>query len=119
MEELTPRSCTCRAEFCYECGQKWKVCICERWLEERLEARAEQVVARENPEIQGVYERAQAVAAMRQELVEQHECRHHGRWRKQDGRYRCEMCHERFYKFILVCRHCHIMACQDCRSHRI
>ncbi|KAJ5496439.1 IBR finger domain protein, partial [Penicillium fimorum] len=40
-------TCRCGAEFCYNCGEKWKNCACEQWDEHRLLARAYQIVDRE------------------------------------------------------------------------
>lgn len=45
-------SCLCGAQFCYNCGERWKNCACEQWNEHRLLARAYQIVDREvQPEI--------------------------------------------------------------------
>ncbi|KAI1150465.1 hypothetical protein F4825DRAFT_468172 [Nemania diffusa] len=38
--------CKCRAEFCYNCGVKWKNCQCAQWDEQRLYNRAEQILNR-------------------------------------------------------------------------
>ncbi|KAK1759755.1 hypothetical protein QBC47DRAFT_457992 [Echria macrotheca] len=29
-------TCRCRAQFCYQCGAKWRSCKCEHWDEDRL-----------------------------------------------------------------------------------
>lgn len=43
-------SCHCGAQFCYNCGLRWKSCSCEQWNEHRLLARAYQIIDREqNP----------------------------------------------------------------------
>jgi hypothetical protein len=42
-------ACTCGAEFCYECGDQWKTCICPEWDEDRLVERAEVVAGRGRP----------------------------------------------------------------------
>lgn len=31
---LIGRSCLCTAEFCYECGERWKTCRCDQWRED-------------------------------------------------------------------------------------
>jgi len=31
-------TCSCRTEFCFVCGVKWKNCLCPQWDEARLEA---------------------------------------------------------------------------------
>jgi hypothetical protein len=43
----TMARCKCRAEFCYLCGLGWKTFSCERWNEQRLVERAQEVVDRE------------------------------------------------------------------------
>ncbi|KAL2818939.1 RING finger protein [Aspergillus granulosus] len=40
-------TCRCGAQFCYNCGVKWKECRCEQWNEHRLLARAYQIIDRE------------------------------------------------------------------------
>ncbi|OJJ42378.1 hypothetical protein ASPZODRAFT_137305 [Penicilliopsis zonata CBS 506.65] len=40
-------TCVCGAQFCYNCGQKWKACACEQWDEHRLLARAYQIIDRQ------------------------------------------------------------------------
>lgn len=43
-------TCFCGAQFCYNCGERWKSCACEQWDEHRLLARAYQIIDREaNP----------------------------------------------------------------------
>ncbi|KAE8307822.1 hypothetical protein BDV41DRAFT_553263 [Aspergillus transmontanensis] len=43
-------TCRCGAQFCYNCGERWKSCSCEQWDEHRLLARAYQIIDREaNP----------------------------------------------------------------------
>ncbi|KAK5164378.1 uncharacterized protein LTR77_010074 [Saxophila tyrrhenica] len=39
-------TCTCRRQFCYLCGARWKTCRCAQWDEQRLYARAEEVINR-------------------------------------------------------------------------
>ncbi|KAG6324780.1 hypothetical protein E4U44_000112 [Claviceps purpurea] len=40
-------TCRCKAEFCYVCGLKWKQCSCAQWDEDRLIARVDNIVDRE------------------------------------------------------------------------
>ncbi|KAL4787730.1 hypothetical protein BJX76DRAFT_353991 [Aspergillus varians] len=45
-------TCRCGAQFCYNCGEKWKGCQCEQWNEHRLLARAYQILDRDaNPPV--------------------------------------------------------------------
>ncbi|KAM7213808.1 hypothetical protein V8F06_010804 [Rhypophila decipiens] len=113
-------TCRCRAEFCYECGEIWKTCECDQWQEERLVARANEIVDR-NPEahVLPVPQRQQLVRAARQNLLERHECDHSGKFRRLEGRYTCEMCSDEHWQYILECRRCGVLACQFCRNHRI
>ncbi|KAM7183895.1 hypothetical protein V8F33_013304 [Rhypophila sp. PSN 637] len=113
-------TCRCRAEFCYECGEIWKTCKCEQWQEERLIARANEIVDRD-PEahVLPVPQRQQLVQAARQNLLDRHECNHGRKFKKLYGRHTCEMCGNAYRKFILECRLCGVLACQFCRSHRI
>lgn len=92
------------------------------WEERNLLLRAEEVVDREAINPMPEIERANRVMEMRQELRDNHECDHHGRWERRDDYrrkgYRCEVCGDRHWKYILSCRHCHLNACEDCRRHR-
>ena len=116
-------SCICGAEFCYRCGAVWKECSCGDWGPELLELRAEQVVDREAPHFLPVAERQIRVRAMEQRLERNHECQHHGRWQRRDDfrrrGYVCDFCSDRHWKYILACRHCHVIACESCRRHRV
>lgn len=47
LTESQNNSCLCGAQFCYNCGDRWKNCACEQWIEHRLLARAYQLVDRE------------------------------------------------------------------------
>uniref|UniRef100_A0A093VNJ9 Copia protein n=1 Tax=Talaromyces marneffei PM1 TaxID=1077442 RepID=A0A093VNJ9_TALMA len=66
-------TCKCRAEFCYRCGVAWKNCSCERWNEERLVARAEEVVDRDALQPLAPRDREIRVAQMQEDLRENHE----------------------------------------------
>ncbi|RPA83169.1 hypothetical protein BJ508DRAFT_207379 [Ascobolus immersus RN42] len=122
-------TCRCGAEFCYSCGAKWKTCRCDLWHPERLERRAAQIVDREQaapfaPALPPVL-RQQRVVQVQHEInnYDHDNCEHRGKWEKLEGTcgrrgYRCEVCEDRHWKFILQCRHCHLRACQPCRGFR-
>ncbi|KAH6653179.1 ariadne RING finger, partial [Truncatella angustata] len=115
-------TCRCGAEFCYRCGVKWKECHCSDWVPELLNRRAQQVVDREALQPLEPAIRQQRVATMVRELQENHECNHSGKFTKLEGSRRgkvCEMCGARHRKYILSCRRCHMLACEDCRRHRL
>lgn len=119
--------CRCGAEFCYVCGLKWKACGCEQWHEDRLIARATEIVSR-RPEYQllerpyqtigqaSTIEAQIAVAA--EGLRENHACEHN-RWRKIKGSHQCEGCHSTLENFILACHQCELRFCKRCRFNRL
>lgn len=111
-------SCKCKAEFCYICGIKWKGCHCDDWEEDLLDLRAQQVVDREVLWPVAPAVRRQRVADMTEELLATHECNHPGKFARLPASRRgmvCEICGVRHRKFILSCRRCHMLACNDCR----
>ncbi|EIT79717.1 hypothetical protein BDV35DRAFT_380583 [Aspergillus flavus] len=108
-------TCRCGFEFCYVCALKWKICGCEVWDEDRLVDRAHQVAARNEGNPQPAQQEVQRAA---QELREQHNCEH-GRWRRRDGEYSCDVCHDLLPDFILRCQRCKIEACVRCRYNRL
>ena len=122
---LTGRGCRCKcgAQFCYLCGLEWKTCSCDRWSEQNLVVRAEEVVDREAVHPLPRQERQRRVVQMREELRENHECEHPGRFERvfNGGRhgFECEMCEARHRKYILQCRRCHVRVCEDCRRNRV
>ena len=112
-------SCLCKAQFCYLCGEEWKTCTCTQWHEERLLARAEVVVDRQNVGVQvPVAERAQRVQQMMEEIVQHHECDHDVYWTRVRWQDRCEECNE-WKKTILRCPNCHIQMCDRCKRNRL
>ncbi|KAL5458815.1 hypothetical protein PMIN06_003134 [Paraphaeosphaeria minitans] len=120
-------TCVCKAQFCYVCGEKWKTCRCDVADINRIEERAEEVVDRDAGEVLPPVERQRRVARVRNELEQNHECEHPGRFQKlwrHDGYggrrgFQCEMCYDRHWKYILQCRHCFVNVCEECRRHRI
>ncbi|KAL2816425.1 hypothetical protein BDW59DRAFT_177361 [Aspergillus cavernicola] len=116
-------TCKCRAEFCYVCGETWKTCSCERWNEQRLVERAQEVVDREAIQPLPPADRQLRVEQMLEDLRENHECEHPGRFERvfgtSRGHFECEICGDRHRKYILACRRCHVQVCEDCRRNRI
>ncbi|TVY36667.1 putative E3 ubiquitin-protein ligase [Lachnellula occidentalis] len=122
LEGCDHMTCRCSAEFCYRCGVKWKECLCGDWEPELRYQRAQLVVDREAPQPLAPAIRQQRVLAMEQELETNHECDHSGKFTKLAVSRRgnaCEMCGTRHRKYILSCKRCHMLACEDCRRHRL
>ncbi|PWY83654.1 hypothetical protein BO94DRAFT_586714 [Aspergillus sclerotioniger CBS 115572] len=116
-------TCKCQAEFCYLCGLVWKTCECERWAEEDLLARAEEVVDRELEELLAAPVRRVRVERIRDELRQNHDCDHPGRFHRINGeggrRFTCEICEGHHWDYILRCRRCHLYVCERCRRNRL
>lgn len=116
-------TCRCKAEFCYECGVKWKKCKCAHANQLRIEERAEEIVDRDAVFDLPVAERQHRVQEVFAELEQNHECGHPGRFRRMNNTpawgFRCEMCDASHWKYILQCRHCYINVCEDCRRNRV
>jgi hypothetical protein len=117
---LTMRRCTCGAEFCYECGIKWKQCPCATWCEERLFSAAHRRAARDG---HGVAPNAQAIQAAAADIQANHECNHEEGWirrfRRDGHDTECEMgCRnpEEGLAYIMECEGCGIRACRICIS---
>lgn len=100
----------------YVCGARWKTCTCDQWNEDRLYARAQQLVARGRPR-QGLARERQVNAAVAN-LRERHDCTHEN-WRFRPGQYRCEECHHTLPSYIFECGQCRILACNRCRRNRL
>jgi hypothetical protein len=67
--------CHCSAQFCYICGERWKTCTCAQWNEDRLIARANQVVARQPVRVDPPQQAAR-IAAVVQNLRDRHNSDH-------------------------------------------
>ena len=111
-------TCNCRAEFCYLCALPWKTCTCPQWHDDRLLARANVIVNRENQNLQQGERREALVQRAMENLRENHECAHPGRWAYIAGRHECEHCNHVLPQFILRCRICRLQACARCRRNR-
>ncbi|KAJ7441117.1 hypothetical protein FB451DRAFT_1344032 [Mycena latifolia] len=115
-------TCRCRTEFCYLCAARWKSCPCPQWEEARLLNTAEQRVENE----MGARARAAAPEIFQhrvQERVERlrydHDCANGHRWRRRDGRARCEECRYMLPEYLLLCRSCGIAVCVRCARNRL
>ncbi|KAL2207063.1 hypothetical protein CC79DRAFT_1383107 [Sarocladium strictum] len=111
-------TCRCGSQFCYKCGMKWKTCRCSQWDENRLLARAETIVARDGMIAANTRAHQDAIDAVRQNIVENHNC-NHGRWAKRNGRQRCEECRYMLPEYIFECLQCNLRACWRCRLNRL
>jgi hypothetical protein len=109
--------CPCRAEFCYICAQRWKTCRCEQWNEDRLYARANQVVARQLVRADLPQQNAR-VAAVVENLRTRHNCDHE-QWRYVRGQAQCEECYHTLPSYIFECQQCNTQACNRCRRNRL
>ncbi|KAH6691802.1 hypothetical protein BKA61DRAFT_647902 [Leptodontidium sp. MPI-SDFR-AT-0119] len=110
-------TCHCGAQFCYVCAQRWKMCACPQWNEERLMSRADQLVARQ-PACANPLQVREQVAEAAQMLRDRHNCSHES-WEYLRGQHRCEECYHTLPSFIFECRQCHIQACKRCRHNRL
>ncbi|KAF7317254.1 RBR-type E3 ubiquitin transferase [Mycena chlorophos] len=115
-------TCHCGVQFCYVCAVPWKRCECPQWEEQRLLNTAEQRVENE------MGARARVIAPERfqarvQERVRRlrydHDCADGHRWRRVDGRQRCEECRFTLPEYLLHCRNCGIAACVRCARNRL
>lgn len=102
--------------YSYVCGERWKTCACDQWDEDRLMARAIQVVDRGRAE-DGVARELQVDQAAAH-LRERHNCVHE-KWRYTPGPHQCEECYHNLPEYIFECRQCRILACNRCRRNRL
>lgn len=109
--------CRCHAEFCYLCGVRWKNCQCAQWQEDRLVARAEQVV-QWNPRPRAPEIEARQVRQAIEHLRTRHECDHTS-WNYVRGPHACEECHYTLPQYTFECRQCRLQACNRCRRNRL
>ncbi|KAJ7078726.1 hypothetical protein B0H15DRAFT_788765 [Mycena belliarum] len=115
-------TCRCRTEFCYLCAARWKNCTCPQWEEARLLDTAEQRVENE----MGARARAAAPQIFQQRVQQRverlrydHDCANGHRWRRRDGRARCEECRYMLPEYLLLCRSCGIAVCVRCARNRL
>jgi hypothetical protein len=109
--------CHCSAQFCYICGERWKTCTCAQWNEDRLIARANQVVARQPVRVDPPQQAARTAAVV-QNLRDRHNCDHQS-WQYIRGSHQCEECRHELPSYIFECRQCNIQACNRCRRNRL
>ncbi|KAL4948364.1 hypothetical protein BDW69DRAFT_176625 [Aspergillus filifer] len=55
-------TCRCGAQFCYNCGGRWRTCECAEWNQHRLLARAYEIIDRDaiDPAVHALADAAQA-----------------------------------------------------------
>jgi hypothetical protein len=120
MEIFSPQTdngrCPCGTQFCYLCrASPWKSCTCQQWDDNRLFARAHEVVQAENPRRRVALNR---VLGMAENLAGRHNCQHVD-FRSLRGAHRCEMCRAEMPEFIYTCLDCHIHICRRCKQNRL
>ncbi|KAJ7220337.1 hypothetical protein GGX14DRAFT_355237 [Mycena pura] len=115
-------TCLCRTQFCYVCAALWKNCRCPQWEETQLLNTAERRVENE----MGARARVVAPEIFQRRVEERverlrydHDCADGHRWRRRDGRARCEQCHKMLPEYLLLCRSCGIAACVRCARNRL
>jgi hypothetical protein len=62
--------------------------------------------------------RADAVERARQDILENHECDHE-RWKSIAGPEECDECGDFLEEFIYECQQCEMLACRNCKRHRL
>jgi hypothetical protein len=71
------------------------------------------------PDVVAPIIRVDRVAAMVNELRNNHECDHRHGWTNRRGGGRCEVCHHFLPLYLFTCRQCQLMACNRCRHNRL
>ncbi|KAK8217970.1 hypothetical protein IWZ01DRAFT_562835, partial [Phyllosticta capitalensis] len=122
-------TCRCGAVFCFNCGLRWKTCSCDHFDENRLLARAEEILVRRQdrritlwPGDSGPSSEPLDLAEIEKWGILDHlrkyqDCTHE-RWKFIPGRYQCEECYQYLPQYIFECRGCLTRACNRCRRNR-
>lgn len=108
-------TCTCRSEFCFVCGVRWKNCPCPQWDEARLEVtarmRAQNDLGERVRVAQPVRYEAEVVR-MAENLRQNHGCVNH--WWRSTGPGHCEECGDYLPVYLKVCW---LLLYFACRAH--
>ncbi|KAJ6615205.1 hypothetical protein B0H10DRAFT_80264 [Mycena sp. CBHHK59/15] len=115
-------TCRCRTEFCYVCAARWKNCTCPQWEEARLLDTAERRVEVEigaGARIAAPDIFQQRVQQRVERLRYDHDCATGHRWRRRNGRGRCEECRYVLPEYLLACRSCGLAVCVRCARNRL
>jgi hypothetical protein len=93
-------------EDCCDCRVEWKRSTCAQWRDDRLLARANQVVQRDTPRLEiNDPVRIERVQQATQMLRERHNCAHALR-RYVASSHQCEECTQQLPSYIFECRQC-------------
>eukprot|EP00040_Diaphanoeca_grandis_P027499 m.156649 g.156649 ORF g.156649 m.156649 type:complete len:595 (+) comp31012_c0_seq1:1-1785(+) len=127
-------TCRCKAEFCYQCGCKWKTCGCDAFVEQNLlltENRDLQLeegrLGRPLEEVE--VERVREAVRVRvdrhiQFEADTEECEHEDRYLHEysstKGSRRCDNCDHPTPSYAYKCTEgCHARFCKVCHFHRL
>jgi len=106
-------TCRCRYEFCFVCRKKWKTCTCPLWEEHRLIEAARMEVQRVQPDLDR-QDHVQFQREIRRVAAENRHQEHRHKWRKRDGRKRCDTCSWRTDIYFMECATCAVSRCRRC-----
>lgn len=126
-------TCVCRYEFCYECGEKWRVCKgqCPLWNERNLIAEEDRRVMIQEENL-GRALHLQERRVMHQEVQHHNwhgdECHHVGtlfeqtfkkaRTKKRRVIRECSVCEREVPSHGFRCTSCHVVFCVRCGRNR-
>ena len=115
-------NCKCNVEFCYKCDVKWKKCLCDDWMSKLFNQKTQLIVDKKTSLFLTFVIRQQRMITMKQKLQTNYECNHNDKFIKfeesRDDKI-CEMCDTKHRKYILFCKRCHILICENCRRHKL
>lgn len=63
--------------------------------------------------------RPEVIRRIANNLRDRHDCDHGSRWRRIEGRHRCEECGYTLQQYILQCCNCMLQACRRCKCNRL
>jgi hypothetical protein len=114
-------TCTCKHEFCYECGADWipRRCSCELFDEERVIRDEDRNIPENIVGIQRVNILHQRVQNARGQMFAEENCFHYSMTRNNSYAYRknkprCRLCNRRLNLFGYDCIECGMKKCIGC-----
>lgn len=95
-----------------------KQCTCAQWDEAFLLRAAEERMRAQGRAPAAPEARRARVQVIAEELRENHECRHPGGFRYDEGGGRCAGCRNRLPSYLFQCGACFLRICNRCRHNR-